>query len=600
MFAPNAVGRHVYAYNEAENTQYIQLPANPVNTTNGFTFEAWIYPIGWNYNTRIFDLGDIHLGYVYQQPRLEFGIGSTVFTVAMPTAKTWHHIVTTIPAGGGTGRVYIDGVEVGSGNVGAMTRTTRPAAYVGRTVDGSGNYLYGSYSQIALYGSALSAAQIAAHYQAGIADADPVWHGPDEWSDTAYFNQFTNATPLANNNYVMTGDWMPPVMYSATEVAAMKPYIDVGVAVPDSTNYSWYRDNGMYLLPFVASLPTGTRGSETIGYFVDDEADMAGQEGYNRMASHMALVPSGYMAYANFGIFITMGMGGVSPTREDFFNMAGLDVKSVDQYLYSMSMVDDTNALRYWGVPNTSLRRAYAYGYLMERARSVQDSTKPLWAFVELAHPYNAYTTGGPNPNQVEGAVWGSIIGGARGIMYFHHSFGMLENDTFVDPPTWSATTNYGINDCVTHNGTLYYAALKPAVGEAPTVSSYTWVRWSRNSAPGIHVESARHPDLLNRLVKIKADLQAMAPAINSPTTPHLCHKDIYSTYRPHAHDNKKYIFAMPGHGAPNGGTFDMYLPKGETPTAIEVVGENRAIVPANGKFTDSFAAECSHHIYRW
>lgn len=43
-----------------------------------------------------------------------------------------------------------------------------------------------------------------------------------------------------------------------------------------------------------------------------------------------------------------------------------------------------------------------------------------------------------------------------------------------------------------------------------------------------------------------------------------------------------------------------MYLLKGESPAPIEVVGEGRTITPSGGKFTDTFAAEYTHHIYRW
>jgi hypothetical protein len=197
--------------------------------------------------------------------------------------------------------------------------------------------------------------------------------------------------------------------------------------------------------------------------------------------------------------------------------------------------------------------------------------------------------------------VWGAIIGGARGIIWFHHSFAQLDGGGHtIQPQTWNASTQYSVDDCVFYNGTYYYAALLPSVGEVPAPSSYTWVRWSTNSGAGIRTTEARHPDLQPRLIKIKADLQAMASAINSPTTPHLCHKNIYSTYRLHALDRKHYIIAVPGLNAPQGGTFAMHLPVGQSPSSIEVVGENRSITPSGGTFTDTFDAEYSHHIYRW
>lgn len=237
---------------------------------------------------------------------------------------------------------------------------------------------------------------------------------------------------------------------------------------------------------------------------------------------------------------------------------------------------------------------------MVERARSVQDVPRPLWAFVEIGHPYNYNDQGGSNPHQVEGAVWASIIGGVRGICYFHHNFAQTDEEGVVPPPTWNSATDYREGQCVAYDGKWYYAALKPAIGQVPSDSSYTWSRWDQNSGAGIENDTGRHPDLLAKLLKIKTDLIAMAPAINSPITPHFCHKDVYSSYRPDAHDGKKYIFALPGLGAPQGGTFSMYLPAGQNPSSIEVIGEGRTITPVGGKFTDTFAAEYSHHIYRW
>ena len=50
--------------------------------------------------------------------------------------------------------------------------------------------------------------------------------------------------------------------------------------------------------------------------------------------------------------------------------------------------------------------------------------SKPVWAFVEVGHPFtenDAPTITGP---EIRAAVWSSLIHGARGIIYFNHSFG--------------------------------------------------------------------------------------------------------------------------------------------------------------------------------
>jgi hypothetical protein len=40
-------------------------------------------------------------------------------------------------------------------------------------------------------------------------------------------------------------------------------------------------------------------------------------------------------------------------------------------------------------------------------------------------------------------------------------------------------------------------------------------------------------------------------------------------------------------------------LPAGVTATSVTVVGEDRTIPVSSGKFTDGFAAEYSHHVYK-
>ena len=51
---------------------------------------------------------------------------------------------------------------------------------------------------------------------------------------------------------------------------------------------------------------------------------------------------------------------------------------------------------------------------------------KPVWKFVETGHPFDDNMGGDRSiaPAEIRAAVWHSIIAGARGIIYFQHSFG--------------------------------------------------------------------------------------------------------------------------------------------------------------------------------
>ena len=50
--------------------------------------------------------------------------------------------------------------------------------------------------------------------------------------------------------------------------------------------------------------------------------------------------------------------------------------------------------------------------------------SKPVWAFVEVGHPFTEDDFPAVTPAEVRAAVWQSLIAGARGIIYFNHSFG--------------------------------------------------------------------------------------------------------------------------------------------------------------------------------
>ena len=65
------------------------------------------------------------------------------------------------------------------------------------------------------------------------------------------------------------------------------------------------------------------------------------------------------------------------------------------------------------------------YGWLVNRVRSLVSPlrSKPVWAFVEDNCPFG--DAGWPciTGAQLRAAVWHSFIAGARGVVYFNHSF---------------------------------------------------------------------------------------------------------------------------------------------------------------------------------
>ncbi len=64
------------------------------------------------------------------------------------------------------------------------------------------------------------------------------------------------------------------------------------------------------------------------------------------------------------------------------------------------------------------------------------------------------------------------------------------------------------------------------------------------------------------------------------------------------SYNGNAYIFAGLGMGHATGSkTFT--LPAGVTGTTVTVVGESRTIPDSGGQFSDSFAAEYTHHVYQ-
>ena len=96
-----------------------------------------------------------------------------------------------------------------------------------------------------------------------------------------------------------------------------------------------------------------------------------------------------------------------------------------------------TSVDRYWftdpreRVPHQSKRQPCRnYGYSVDRVRALdaRDGViQPIWNFVEVGWPYSETAAQGGRaiqPAEIKAAVWHSIIAGARGIIYFVHSFG--------------------------------------------------------------------------------------------------------------------------------------------------------------------------------
>ena len=195
----------------------------------------------------------------------------------------------------------------------------------------------------------------------------------------------------------------------------------------------------------------------------------------------------------------------------------------------------------------TQTRRAANYGYTVDRMRALDamdGQRKPIWNFVEVGWPSSETAAQGARaiqPAEVKAAVWHSIIAGARGIIYFNHSFGG-PNQT---------------QHCLREPA---YAAVRAAVKST------------------------------NQLVT------QLAPVLNAPFADGFVSAGPSVRTMAKSHDNKYYVFAGSKENVASTPTFSL---SGVDSGTAAVIGENRTIPISNGRFSDSFADGNAIHIYR-
>jgi hypothetical protein len=370
------------------------------------------------------------------------------------------------------------------------------------------------------------------------------------WGGPAYYANFPTAAAAG---------WTDPsffpigVFYGKPSHAAQLRQVGINTymrAEYDGSSVTSMTDTGMFLIlqPEWTAAQVGNN-PRVVGWHVSEEVDMAPGTEAERLAIHTAEVArrralnDGRFMQANFG----NGVLGTwwSPNIMDDL-IASTDVTTVDKYAYTSPDVRfEYGRTPYWP-SGQNPDSASAYGWQQDRmellgsqlngvATGVQ---KPNWVFVETARPF--LTEAGAEtirPEEIEGAVWNSLINGASGVAYFQHN-----------------------NDAT--NGT------------------YSLVTGD--------------PDRLAKVTEINAQVQRMAPVLNSQPYQWNFGTGLDTSLR--VYNGDVYILAMTDGGT---GVRTFTLPPGVSGAQVEVVDEGRTLTVTNGTFTDTFAAEHTHHIYR-
>ncbi len=318
----------------------------------------------------------------------------------------------------------------------------------------------------------------------------------------------------------------------------------------DGSSIASMTNLGMYVMAQdewkPAEVGTDTR---VVSWLISDECDMGlGCSGANEnenLVAQKAMVATararndGRLAFANYGNGLLHTYWAIN-TMDDLIQV--VDVASADKYFYTSPHIwGITPDSPYWP-KGAKVASSGSYGWYVDQMKRYQDPNNlhPNWMFVEVARPY--LTEAGSlviKPEQLEGAVWNSIVHEAHGIAYFQHS-----ND-----PTCGG---YALVDC----------------------------------------DQARK----DKVKTVNAQIQALAPVINTQSYAYDFANGTETMLK--ASSGSAYIFVSIGLNQTTGSkTFK--LPAGIKGTTVTVVDENRTIPVTNGSFTDTFPNEYTHHNYK-
>ncbi|MCM4084868.1 hypothetical protein [Paractinoplanes hotanensis] len=381
----------------------------------------------------------------------------------------------------------------------------------------------------------------------------------------SYYAQFAKvkAAGWDDPGFFPIGVWYEGV-HSAEDVAKDKGAgLNTYVMVTADSKVNLIERAGMHAM---TSESRPDSGAETTAWILNDEVDMWGGAGdgawsgkypgegeictrskscgYDIMRKLSGELPAddGRMRYANFGKGVMFWQ--TDDEAAKFVNEYTSAVSN-DIYWYTDPNVCSSGSEGpSLGVEEDSCRRAANYGLTMDRMRELDAADgkrQPVYAFIEVGHPFTEDDAPTINAGQIAGAVVNSLIHEARGILYFNHNFG---------------------GPCISQH------VLRDACGKAvrPAVTE------------------------LNRRIT------SLAEVLNTQSYRWAFNPDLDTMLK--AHDGSFYLFAMPGR---SGGTGEQKL---ELPTELaaasaEVLFENRSVPIHDGSITDTFAKEFSYHIYR-
>ncbi|SDZ09047.1 hypothetical protein SAMN05660209_04633 [Geodermatophilus africanus] len=397
------------------------------------------------------------------------------------------------------------------------------------------------------------------HREEYLLDVQEVDGGP------AYYDRFSPSLPSDPSQFPI-GVWLESVTSEADIRQDAAAGINLYVGLTEDSDLSLIRDAGMMVIHDLE----GKVGEETVGWLVSDEADMwggpgedewtgrrpgdgdictpaGGRCGYTVQTTRLEGLPNdNRLRYSNYGKGVAFWETDEEAAR--FVNNFQ-DVVSVDVYWYTDESVCGLGeGGNFFGteapIAPAQCHRAANYGLTVDRVRALVDppGSRPVWAFVEVGHPFPDDSFPTITPEQVRAAVWSSLIHGARGIVYFNHSFG----------------------------------------GPCPTQHA---------------LRDPCYTDVREEVTRVNQQVADLAPVLNSPSVQDFVRVDGDVDTLVKLHEGSLYVLAASREQGLAEVRFSM--PCAEDSPTVTVLGESRTVPVNGGRFTDSFGDETAVHLYR-
>ncbi len=366
---------------------------------------------------------------------------------------------------------------------------------------------------------------------------------------TNYLAGWPNSLPNSPS-YFPLGVWFESVSDQGNIDKDRDAGLNLYVALTANSDLGLVERAGMHVLGQQEEWVGRSNSRALAGWVLYDEIDMiqGPSTGYATMDQIVRDLPrnDGRIRYNNYGKGIMFWETDAQASR--FVNNYQ-DLISADTYYFTDPFIcgpSEGGALLNNGNPlsQADCRLAANYGATVDRVRyldGLDGKRQPVWNFVEVGHPFSENDAPTIKPAELRAAVWSGIIHGARGVVYFNHSFG---------------------GPCLTQH------ALRE--------SCYSAVR--------------------AEVKRTNAQITALAPVLNAYTVNGLVSTTGQVDTMTKFQGGSYYVFAGSAQRASQSAQFNAPCVGNAT---VTVVGENRTLPMTNGRFTDTFADGNAVHIYR-